>query len=248
MKAALIIVDVQNDFLEKGALPVKGSNEIIPFINTLRNNYADYYTTVFTTQQYRQPTHISFKDSPYAAEENLPFDEITLAVKGKFPKNCIGGTDGANFAPEMQLRGNEVLIRKDEDKFKEEMSGFQNKILLEVLKTNNIKIVFICGLTLDFCVGLTAIDSQKLGFETYVIREATKPLGEESGKAMEKNLEKNGVKIISMKEFEDVIKKVEVIKKEEEKVELSQTAIEEQKKEQEGAKGLVGVMVDQITK
>ena len=115
MKAALIIVDVQNDFLEKGALPVKGSNEIIPFINTLRNNYADYYTTVFTTQQYRQPTHISFKDSPYAAEENLPFDEITLAVKGKFPKNCIGGTDGANFAPEMQLRGNEVLIRKDED-------------------------------------------------------------------------------------------------------------------------------------
>ncbi len=56
-----------------------------------------------------------------------------------------------------------------------------------------------------FCVGLTVLDLQKLG--TYIIKEDTKPLGEESGKTMEKNLEKNGVKIISMKELEDVIKK-----------------------------------------
>ena len=242
MKAAVIIVDVQSDFLDKGALPVKSSNEIIPFINKLRNDYSQYYTTVFTTQQYRQETHIAFKDSPYAHEENLPFDEITLAVKGKFPRHCIGGTNGANFAPELQLRGNEVLIRKDEDKFKEEMSGFQNRILSEILKTNKINIVFICGLTLDFCVGLTAIDSQKLGFETYVIKEATKPLGEESGKAMEKNLEKNGVKVITMKEFEDVIKKVEVIKKEEEKTEPSQTAIEQEKK----SGGLIKDLTDKI--
>ena len=48
------------------------------------------------------------------------YDEITLAVKGKFPNNCVGRIDGANFALETQLRGNEVLIRKDEDKFKEE--------------------------------------------------------------------------------------------------------------------------------
>ena len=242
MKAALIIVDVQNDFLDKGALPVKSSNEIIPIINKLRNDYSQYYTTVFTTQQYRQETHIAFKDSPYANEENLPFDEITLAVKGKFPRHCIGGTNGANFAPEMQLKGNEVLIRKDEDKFKEEMSGFQNKILLEILKTNKINIVFICGLTLDFCVGLTAIDSQKLGFETYVIKDACKPLGEESGKAMEKNLEKNGVKVISMKEFEEVIKKVEVIKKEEEKNEPSQTALEQEKK----SGGLIKDLTDKL--
>ena len=48
------------------------------------------------------------------------YDKITLAVKGKFPNNWVGRIDGANFVLETQLRGNEVLIRKDEDKFKEE--------------------------------------------------------------------------------------------------------------------------------
>ena len=234
MKAALLIQNVQNDFLEKGTLPVKGAHDIIGPINKIRNEYANRFTTVFTTQQFRQETHISFKDSPYAHEENLPFDEITLAVKGKFPRHCVQGTDGANFAPELQLKGDEVLIRLDEDKFKEEMSAFQNNILAEILKTNEIKMVFITGLTLDFCVGLTAIDAAKKGFETYVIKDATKPLGDQSGEAMIKNLEKNNVKFISMQEFEEVIKKAEEIKKEEEKVEPSQTALEQEKKNAEG--------------
>ena len=230
MKAALIIVDVQNDFLEKGALPVKDAHDIIPHINKVRNEYANRFTTVFTTQQHRQETHIAFNDSPYAHEENLPFDEITLAVKGKFPRYCVQGTNGANFAPEMQLKGDEVLIRKDEDKFKEEMSAFQNPIVPEVLNTNKIKLVFVVGLTLDFCVGLTAIDSAKRGFETYVIQECTKPLGDQSGEAMKKNFEKNNVKLITMEQFDEIIKKAEEIKKEEEKVEPSQTAMEEEKK------------------
>ncbi len=58
------------------------------------------------------------------------YDEITLAVKGKFPNNWVGRIDGDNFVLETQLRGNEVLIRKDKDKFKEEMSSFQNKIYM----------------------------------------------------------------------------------------------------------------------
>ena len=204
MKAALLIQNVQNDFLEKGSLPVKGAHDIIGPINKIRNEYASRFTTVFTTQQFRQETHISFKDSPYASEENLPFDEITLAVKGKFPRHCVQGTDGANFAPEMQLKGDEVLIRLDEDKFKEEMSAFQNSLLGEILNTNQIKMIFITGLTLDFCVGLTAIDSAKKGFETYVIKDATKPLGDQSGEAMIKNFEKNNVKFITLAEFDEI--------------------------------------------
>lgn len=229
MKAALLIQNVQNDFLEKGSLPVKGAHDIIGPINKIRNEYSSRFTTVFTTQQFREETHISFKDSPYAKEEDLPFDEITLAVKGKFPHHCVKGTDGANFAPEMQLKGDEVLIRLDEDKFKEEMSAFQNKLLGEILHTNQIKMVFITGLTLDFCVGLTAIDSAKKGFDTYVIKDATKPLGDQSGEAMIKNFEKNNVKFITLEEFDEIIKKAEEIKKEEEKVEPSQTALEQEK-------------------
>ena len=218
MKAALIIVDVQNDFLEKGALPVKGSNEIIPFINTLRNNYADYYTTVFTTQQYRQPTHISFKDSPYAAEENLPFDEITLGCKGKFPRYCVKGTKGAALYYEMMIKGNEITITKGENKFKEEMSAFNNQMFRDILKSNDIKAIFICGFTTEFSVGLTALDCARKEYETYVIKDACRGFAPASEAAMLKNFERNNVKVISYSEFEKIITGFKDVENKEENV------------------------------
>lgn len=216
MKAALIIANVQNDYFEKGALPIKDANEIIPIINDIRTNYDKKFKSVFITQITRPETHICFIDSPYAKEENLPFDQITLASKGKFAKHCVKDTQGANLAPEMLLKGDEVLIRTGEDKFKEEMSGFCNPILDELLKANGINTVFIGGLCLDLFVGLTAIDSVSKGYETYVIKEMTKSAAEASEKEMLKNLEMNKVKIISFKEFQEIISKVEDISKKEE--------------------------------
>ena len=217
MKAALLIIDVQNDYFKNGVLQVKKAKEIIPIINKLRNDYSTKFTNVFISEINNNPEHISFKESPLSKEENLTLDKITNAYKGKFPYFCISGTEGSNLHSDLQLKGNEIFIKKNEDKLKEEMSCFQNPILNETLVNNKINMVFLCGFTLDFNVGFTALNCSKLGFETYVIKDACKSFSDESGKSMEKIFEKNNVKCIIMEQFEEIIKRVGEVKVEEEK-------------------------------
>ena len=217
MKAALLIIDVQNDYFKNGVLQVKKAKEIIPIINKLRNDYSTKFTNVFISQINNNPEHIPFKESQLSKEENLTLDKITNAYKGKFPYFCISGTEGSNLHSDLQLKGNEIFIKKNEDKLKEEMSCFQNPILNETLVNNKINMVFLCGLTLDFNVGFSAINCSKLGFETYVIKDACKSFSDESGKSMEKIFEKNNVKCIIMEQFEEIIKRVGEVKVEEEK-------------------------------
>ena len=217
MKTALLIIDVQNDYFRNGVLQIKKAKEIIPNINKLRNDYSTKFTNVFISEINNNPEHISFKESPLSKQEDLNLDKITNAYKGKFPYFCISGTEGSNLHSDLQLKGNEIFIKKNEDKLKEEMSCFQNPILNETLVNNKINMVFLCGFTLDFNVGFTALNCSKLGFETYVIKDACKSFSDESGKSMEKIFEKNNVKCIIMEQFEEIIKRVGEVKVEEEK-------------------------------
>ena len=209
MRAAFLIIDVQKDYFKNGLFPIKKAKEIIPIINKIKNDYPNKFTSIYISQIKKDPDHISLKESSLLKDENLHLDKLTENLKGKFPKFCIKDTEGSQLNEEIILNGNEFFINKNEDKLKEEISCFSNKNFIENLKENKIQIIFICGLTLDFCVGLTALNSSKFGFETYVIREGVKSYNEESGKSMEKNLEKNNVKIINMEQFEEIIKKVD---------------------------------------
>ena len=76
MKSALVLIDIQNDFVEKGVFDIQGAADVIPIINDIRAKYDQKFSSIFLVTDQRQETHISFKDSPYAKEENLPFDEI----------------------------------------------------------------------------------------------------------------------------------------------------------------------------
>ena len=205
MKAALILIDIQNDFVEKGVFNIEGAAEVIPIINDIRSKYDHKFSSIFLVNDQRQETHISFRDSPYAKEENLPFDEITLGCKGKFPRYCVKGTKGAALYYEMMIKGNEITITKGENKFKEEMSAFNNQMFRDILKSNEIKTVFICGFTTEFSVGLTALDCARKEYQTYVIKDACKAIAPASEAAMLKNFERNNVKVISYKEFEKII-------------------------------------------
>ena len=205
MKAALILIDIQNDFVEKGVFNIEGAVDVIPIINDIRSKYDRKFSSIFLVNDQRQETHISFNDSPYAKEENLPFDEITLGCKGKFPRYCVKGTKGAALYYEMMIKGNEITITKGENKFKEEMSAFNNQMFRDILKSNDIKTVFICGFTTEFSVGLTALDCARKDYETYVIKDACRPFNQASEAAMLRNFEKNNVKVISYSEFEKII-------------------------------------------
>ena len=205
MKAALILIDIQNDFVEKGVFNIEGAADVIPIINDIRSKYDHKFSSIFLVNDQRQETHISFRDSPYAKEENLPFDEITLGCKGKFPRYCVKGTKGAALYYEMMIKGNEITITKGENKFKEEMSAFNNQMFRDILKSNEIKTVFICGFTTEFSVGLTALDCARKEYETYVIKDACRAIAPASEAAMLKNFDKNNVKVITYNEFEKII-------------------------------------------
>ena len=205
MKAALILIDIQNDFVEKGVFNIEGAADVIPIINDIRSKYDHKFSSIFLVNDQRQETHISFRDSPYAKEENLPFDEITLGCKGKFPRYCVKGTKGAALYYEMMIKGNEITITKGENKFKEEMSAFNNQMFRDILKSNEIKTVFICGFTTEFSVGLTALDCARKEYQTYIIKDACKAIAPASEAAMLKNFERNNVKVISYNEFEKII-------------------------------------------
>ena len=205
MKAALILIDVQNDFVEKGVFNIEGAADVIPVINDIRSKYDKKFSSIFLVSDQRQETHISFNDSPYAKEENLPFDEITLGCKGKFPRYCVKGTKGAALYYEMMIKGNEINITKGENKFKEEMSAFNNQMFRDILKSNGIDTVFICGFTTEFSVGLTALDCARKEYKTYVIKDAVRGFAPASEAAMLRNFEKNKVEVISFSEFEKII-------------------------------------------
>ena len=217
MKAALILIDIQNDFVEKGVFNIEGATDVIPIINDIRSKYDQKFSSIFLVNDQRQETHISFKDSPYAKEENLPFDEITLGCKGKFPRYCVKGTKGAALYYEMMIKGNEITITKGENKFKEEMSAFNNQMFRDILKSNNIDTVFICGFTTEFSVGLTALDCARKEYKTYVIKEACKGFAPASEAAMLRNFRNNKVDVISYNEFEKIISRFKDVQIEKEK-------------------------------
>jgi nicotinamidase/pyrazinamidase len=197
--SAFIIVDLQNDFCEGGSLAVKDSNEIIPLINKIRNDYENKFQIVVLTQDHHPEDHISFNDTQI--DPNLELDELTQKWKFAFPRHCVQNTPGCNFHKDLIIKGNETIIKKGENKYKEEFSGFANAKLYDTLASNNIKNLFIVGLAYDFCVGCTALHGVERGFSTFVIKDASRGISHETIVEMDKKLRDAGVKIITSDEL-----------------------------------------------
>lgn len=201
---ALVVVDVQNDFLEGGALEVPGGNEIMPVINKLINNFE----LIVFTQDWHPARHKSFASNQQG--KNI-YDVIELnGIKQVlWPDHCVQNTFGSQFHKDLNIPGEAAVFRKGTDAEVDSYSGFydNNKIhstgLEKYLKDNNIDEVYICGLALDYCVKFTALDSSNLNFETYVITDATRAVNvnPDDGLHSIEELKKNGVKIISSKEI-----------------------------------------------
>ena len=182
---ALIIVDVQNDFLPDGSLEVPKSDEIIPIINVIQKEYS----LVVATQDWHPENHLSFASQH---EESLLFDLIDLEGLPQvlWPDHCIQGSYGAEFSSELNLNKVEAIFRKGMERSIDSYSGFfdngkrKDTGLSGYLKARNVDEVHICGLAADFCVFYTAMDAIAEGFKTSIISKATKAI--DKGEFMEK--------------------------------------------------------------
>ena len=195
---ALIIVDVQNDFCPGGSLPVKNGNNVVPVINKLQEEF----NFIVLTQDWHPKDHTSFSTNNPGQKvfttKDLPYGKQVI-----WPPHCVIGTSGADFHKDLNTNKANLIIRKGFRKEIDSYSGFfeNDKIthtgLDGALKNAGIKKVFVVGLALDFCVQYTALDSKRLGFETYVIKQATLPV--DIGSSVEetmKNFKKYGIKLI----------------------------------------------------
>ncbi len=151
---SLIIVDMQNDFMPGGALPIENALSIIPKINKYIDIFSRSGALIVATRDWHPPNHISFKTSG-----------------GPWPPHCIQNTKGAEFVSDMKLPRNTIIISKAVHPEKEAYSGFDGTELDSVLRSYNIRRVFIAGVATDYCVKATAVDAFKHGYETFVLSD-----------------------------------------------------------------------------
>lgn len=175
MSYALLLVDIQNDFIPGGALAVPDGDAVVPIANRLMNRFE----LVVATQDWHPRDHGSFA-SQY--EGKRPGDFVTLggAEQILWPDHCVQGSKGAEFVAGLNLDGITHVIRKGLDKDIDSYSGFfdnnhkKDTGLAAYLRNRQVDEVAIVGLATDYCVKFTALDSRQLGFKTTLIKEGVR--------------------------------------------------------------------------
>ena len=194
---ALIIIDVQYDFLPGGALAVDHGDEIVQTINDLQSAY----DLVVATQDWHPRGHKSFFTSH---PNKTAFEEISLngLTQVLWPEHCIQGTKGAELVPELVTNAIEAIFRKGMDKEIDSYSGFfdngRKKAtgMADYLKGRGVTAVAVCGVAADFCVYYTANDALDLGFKSSIIARASKPINLERYERVKKDFQLKGGTVI----------------------------------------------------
>ncbi len=178
---ALIIVDVQNDFLLGGNLAVPQGNETIDVINTIQNRYE----LVVATQDWHPSNHKSFA-SQHDGKSIFEVIELKGLEQTLWPDHCVQSTFGAELSSQLAQNRIEVIIRKGTNPTIDSYSGFYDNGKLKstglhgFLQDRGVEEVHICGLAADFCVFFTAMDALKLGYKTAIVSKGTKAIDKDS--------------------------------------------------------------------
>jgi len=174
----LLVIDVQNDFCDGGALAVPGGQEVVPVINRI----AGIFRHVILTQDWHPRDHHSFASNHPG---RAPFEMIEVA-HGKqelWPDHCVEGSMGAAFHPHLHPDRTELILRKGFRKNIDSYSAFtENDRLTRTgltgyLRERGLGRIFLSGLAYDYCVRYSAIDGIRAGFETYVVEDACRAIG-----------------------------------------------------------------------
>ena len=200
---ALVVVDIQYDFLPGGSLAVAGGDEIVEPINALARKFEN----VVQTQDWHPADHVSFASNhPGMA----PFQVIQLPYGPQvlWPDHCIIGTRGAQFSIALDIPSVQTIIRKGYRETIDSYSAFRENDhktatgLGGYLRERGIKRIFVCGLATDFCVAWTAEDGMEAGFEAIVIEDATRAIDTNGSlDAAGKRLAASGVGRMMLRDF-----------------------------------------------
>ncbi|MBS0298858.1 MAG: nicotinamidase [Proteobacteria bacterium] len=161
---ALIVVDMQNDFLPGGSLAVAGGNDIVPQLNRYLAYFAAHRLPVVATRDWHPPDHCSFQPQG-----------------GLWPPHCIAGSGGAAFHPALEFPAATHTISKATARESDAYSGFSGTQLDALLQSLHIRRVFVGGVATEYCVGNTVKDALRLRYAAFVLEDAVRAIDRQPG-------------------------------------------------------------------
>lgn len=169
MKAALVIVDVQNDFCPGGALAVAGGDQVVPLLNAYAERFVAKGLPVFASRDWHPAKTRHF-----------------AAYGGVWPPHCIQGTPGAEFHPQLQLPPGTVVLTKGDDPDEDAYSAFQargpeGRPLPQLLRDAGVEHLYVGGLATDYCVRATALDAVRAGLGCTLLVDAARGVDVQPG-------------------------------------------------------------------
>ena len=172
---ALLLIDVQNDFFEGGALAVAGSNGIVPKVNAL----VGVFDRVFMTQDWHPANHMSFADM-HRGRNVFELAELNGLQQVLWPRHCVQGSEGAAFRSDIVIEPDKTtVVQKGTRSELDSYSGFFDNArrhqtdLDELLRAEGIDTLYIAGLATDYCVKFTTLDALELGYNCTLVHDAT---------------------------------------------------------------------------
>lgn len=161
---ALIIVDVQNDFLPGGSLAVPDGDAVLPVLNRYIQHFTANGLTIYATRDWHPQNHCSFEQQG-----------------GPWPPHCIADTPGAEFSADLELPDDVVVISKATSQEKDAYSGFEGTDLAERCREAGQSRLFIGGLATDYCVLNTVLDALEEKFSVCLLTDAIRAVDVEAG-------------------------------------------------------------------
>lgn len=206
-KDALLVVDVQHDFLPGGALAVTGGDAIVAPIAALAPRFA----TVVATQDWHPPGHVSFA-SAHAGRKPFETAPLPQGPQELWPDHCVAGSRGAALHPALPDTAVTLVLRKGTRREVDSYSAFRENVgpdgrrpttgLGAWLAARGVSRVLVCGLARDFCVRATAVDAAAEGFEVVVLDDLTRAVFPERRAEIDALLDGAGVRLASSADLE----------------------------------------------
>ena len=180
---ALIVVDVQNDFLPGGRLAVPEGDAVVPMLNRYIAAFAAKRLPIYATRDWHPLDHCSFK-----------------ARGGPWPPHCVAGSTGAAFAPGLKLPSQTTVISKATTADKDAYSGFEGTDLDARLRAQSIKRVFVGGLATDYCVLNTVKDARQFSYEVLLLADAIRAVNvkPDDGRNAEAKMQRLGAQSLGL--------------------------------------------------
>lgn len=203
-QSALLLVDIQPDFMPGGALAVEEGDSILPLVRELMES--GRFKLQVATQDWHPPGHASFASSHKGRE---PFDTIELHGHEQtlWPDHCVQGSTGAQLYSDLPWNRVSAIVRKGMDPASDSYSGFRNNWnaqgerpqtgLAGYLRERGISDIYLCGLARDICVKWTAEDGADADFRVYFFWDATRSVDPGMDDQVREDLESKGVQIIT---------------------------------------------------